>query len=65
MSFTVGQKVRLKSTGEVGVIVCLWTNDHGDEDSYIAFFGAAFPTGEPAQKPYVLRYFTTGLELAG
>lgn len=63
MTFKVGQRVRLKHTGEVGVIVCLWIDEHGDQDSYIAFLGTSFPMGMPTQKPYVLRYFTAGLEL--
>ncbi len=64
MELRIGQKVRLRSTGEVGVIVWLWTNEHGDTDTYVSFFGKAFPSGQPEEKPYVLRYFAACLELA-
>lgn len=61
-AFRVGQKVKHPSTGEVGVVVWLWEDKKADAvDAYIAFFGKRFPKGAPKQKPYVLRYFTSGL----
>ncbi|MEZ6064228.1 MAG: hypothetical protein R3B90_00635 [Planctomycetaceae bacterium] len=49
---------------ECGVVVHLWSDpETGDEDAYIAFFGDHFPNGKPASKPYILRYFVTGLEV--
>lgn len=57
-----GQKVRLTSTGEVGVVVWTWRDEHGDADAYVAFFGEAFPDGAPAEPPYVLRYYESSLE---
>lgn len=62
MALHLGQKVRLRHTGEVGVVVWLWTDEHGDQDSYVSFFGKAFPDGAPCSKPYVLRYYASGLE---
>ena len=64
MDFRLGQKVRLRSTGEVGVVVWLWTDEHGDTDTYVSFFGKVFPSGAPEGKPYVLRYYVAGLEPA-
>jgi hypothetical protein len=43
-----GQKVRLTSTSEVGVVVGTWRDEHGGADAYVAFFGEAFPDGAPA-----------------
>ena len=63
MNFHLGQKVRHRGTGEVGVIVALWTDVNGDTDTYVAFFGTEFPIGQPNQIPYVLRYFSTTLEI--
>ncbi len=62
MKFRIGQKVRLRSTGEVGIVVWLWENEHGDAEVYAAFFGMEFPVGEPKEKPYVLRYYDSSLE---
>jgi hypothetical protein len=62
MSLRIGQKVRLKSTGEMGVVVWAWQNEQGDVDTYVAFFGASFPTGEPPRPPGILRYYETSLE---
>jgi hypothetical protein len=60
----IGQKVRHPSTREVGVVVWLWeSNEYGDVDAYIAFFGSQFPTGIPNEKPYVLRYYESSLEV--
>jgi len=58
----VGQKVRLKCTGEVGIIVHTWLDLAGDQDAYITFLGKKFPTSIPTAAPYTLRYFTAGLE---
>ncbi|MEM9344989.1 MAG: hypothetical protein AAGB26_00085 [Planctomycetota bacterium] len=58
-----GTKVRLSSTGEVGIILHSWNDSEtGDEDNHIAFFGEDFPIGQPERSPYVLRYFTSSLE---
>ena len=57
------QKVRLTSTGEVGVVVWTWRDQHGDADAYVAFFGEAFPNGAPAERPYILRYCDSSLEV--
>ena len=62
MSLRIGQKVSHRSGGEVGVVVWTWKNDHGDVDTYVAFFGESFPVGEPTEKPYVLRYYDSSLE---
>jgi len=32
-------------------------------DCYVAFFGGSLPTGAPNERPYVLRYFSTSLEV--
>jgi hypothetical protein len=65
-----GTKVRLDSlvndddatTAEFGVVVHCWLDDAiGMFDCYVAFFGESFPDGEPADKPYVLRYAATSL----
>ena len=58
----LGQKVRHRGTGEVGVVTWLWVNEHGDTDTYVAFFGTEFPAGEPNEIPHVLRYYDTTLE---
>jgi len=58
----VGQKVRIPSTGEVGVIIHTWLDECGDQDAYIAFFGLEFPSGK-TDMPYTLRYYTAGLEV--
>ena len=62
MEFQLGQKVRLRHTGEVGVVVWLWTDEHGDTDAYVSFFGDSFPSGVPVKVSYVLRYYAAGLE---
>tara|TARA_Y100000034_G_scaffold74871_1_gene89938 strand:+ start:1623 stop:1886 length:264 start_codon:yes stop_codon:yes gene_type:complete len=49
--------------GEVGRVVHCWDND-GIWDCYIAFFGETAPgKNEKPDKPYVLRYWTGGLEV--
>ena len=61
MTFQVGQKVQLKSTGEKGVVVWIWQNESGDAETYVAFFGEKFPEGQPEQQPYILRYYSSSL----
>ena len=62
MPIRIGQRVRLCSTGEVGVVVWLWHSEEIDAtDTYVAFFGDQFPTGAPSEKPYVLRYAASSL----
>lgn len=65
-----GTKVRLGSldndeaTPEYRVVVHCWLNKPiGFYDCYVAFFGGSFPTGEPREKPYILRYASTSLTL--
>lgn len=67
-TFAAGDKVILDSTGECGVVVHSWMSEElvGAEDCVVAFFGAAFPEPgrPPANKPYLLRYFTSSLRRA-
>jgi hypothetical protein len=58
-----GQRVKHRGTGEVGVVVCAWRDASGDVDAYVAFLGQAFPEGEPSNKPYLLRYYESSLEV--
>jgi hypothetical protein len=59
-----GQRVRLKSTGEVGIVVHTWLDKFlCATDCYVAFFGHAIPEGKPVAKPYILRYLDSSLEL--
>ncbi|MEM6258155.1 MAG: hypothetical protein AAGI37_07565 [Planctomycetota bacterium] len=59
----IGTKVKLASTGEVGIILHSWKDpETGDEDNHVAFYGEDFPIGQPDRSPYVLRYFTNTLE---
>jgi hypothetical protein len=57
----IGDRVRLKSTGEVGVVIWAW-DDPAGTDAYVAFFGSEFPAEKPHAAPYVLRYASTSLE---
>jgi hypothetical protein len=61
----IGQRVKYRGTGkdEVGVVVWTWPDADGDMDTYVAFFGASYPDGEPARSPYILRYYETSLEV--
>lgn len=68
----VGSRVRLRTTSdpgepesvEVGIVVHIYYNEEVQtRDAYIAFFGDSFPEGKPTEKPYVLRYFVSSLEL--
>ncbi|MBV9883772.1 MAG: hypothetical protein JO276_12260 [Sphingomonadaceae bacterium] len=61
-----GTKVRLDSLAEdgpeVGVVVHCWLSEEiGAYDCYVAFFGSDFPSGEPGERPYILRYAVTSL----
>lgn len=60
----IGQQVKYLGTDveEVGVVVWAWLDEHGDEEAYVAFFGASFPANEPSNIPYILRYYATSLE---
>jgi hypothetical protein len=61
-----GAKVRDDGTGEpeFGIVVHCWVNEEaGGYDCYVAFFGNEFPSGKPMQKPYVLRYFASSLNV--
>lgn len=50
------------TTSEFGVVVCCWfDNEIGVYDCYMAFFGANFPDGKPAEVPYVLCYSAVSL----
>jgi hypothetical protein len=59
----IGQRVRHRETGEVGIVVHTWVDARGDIDAYVALFGEAVPEGAPTEKPYVLRYFESSLEV--
>jgi hypothetical protein len=59
--FSVGDRVLLKSTGEVGIVVWTWDDEVLGADTYVAFFGNEFPVGAPEKKPYVLRYASSSL----
>jgi hypothetical protein len=64
----VGTKVRydgLQDGGpEFGVVVHCWMSEElGGYDCYVAFFGNEFPSGRPKQKPYVLRYAASSLNI--
>ena len=49
---------------EYGVVVQCWDDDEiGGYDCYVAFFGSKLPSGKPEEKPYVLRYAATSLDL--
>lgn len=61
-----GTAVRLINHGdgswEDGIVVHCWLSDEiNAHDCYVAFFGETIPAGQPAAKPYVLRYASTSL----
>src|SRR5688500_17259046 len=60
--FAVGDRVRQRSTGEVGVVVWVWHDEVVGYDHHVAFFGHEFPRAMPAAPSYVLRYAATSLE---
>ena len=61
----IGQRVKYRGGGrdEVGVVVWVWPDEHGDVDTYVAFFGATFPVEKPLAVPYILRYYEASLEV--
>ena len=64
MKLKPGIKVRLVSTGEVGVVVHTWKDEIMDSiDCHVAFYGNNFPQGKPKEPPYVLRYLESSLEV--
>ena len=50
---------------EFGVILHAWIDEQLEVvDCYVVFFGDRWPTaGQPIEKPYVLRYLLSSLEL--
>ena len=64
-----GTKVRydgLDEGPEFGVVVHCWESaEIGAHDCYVAFFGSEFPSAQPAEKPYILRYAATSLTVLG
>jgi len=51
---------------EYGVVVHCWQEETCQHyDCYVAFFGDSQPTETPAEKPYVLRYFSGSLTVIG
>ena len=63
-----GTKVRLdwrtEDVSEYGIVVHCWHSDEiGAYDCYVAFFGNELPSGQPSEKPYVLRYAAESLTL--
>lgn len=66
--FAPGTKVRLRNPTdgqyEHGVVVHCWGDDEIDAyDCYVAFFGAEMPIRKPSDKPYVLRYAASSLQV--
>ncbi len=60
-----GSRVRLISTGEVGVVVhAWWDTEIQGAYYYVAFFGQTISVAKPDNVPYVLRYAETSLELS-
>lgn len=63
MVFRRGDIVRLRSTGELGVIIHSWANTELKvTDYHVAFYGKHFPKSKPADMPYILRYSAISLE---
>jgi hypothetical protein len=48
---------------EYGIVVHGWRDDTGIEDYYVAFFGREIPTGRPSDKPAILRFYGSSLDL--
>jgi len=64
MELKRGTKIKFNSTGEIGVIVHTWYDNEMDTtECHIAFYGEEFPSGKPSEPPYVLRYFSSSLEI--
>ena len=59
-----GDKVVYCGSGEseYGIVIYTWRNNHGDQDCHVAFYGRAFPDGDPGMVPYVLRYYAASLK---
>jgi len=62
ISIQIGQTVRHKDTGEIGIVVWVWNDEYGDTDTYVAFYGDEMPVGKPEVQPYVLRYNAGSLQ---
>lgn len=63
MIYQSGSKVKLVSTGEVGVVIHSWKNPQlNTVDYHVAFYGTQFPVDEPENPPYVLRYSEASLK---
>jgi hypothetical protein len=63
-----GSRVRydglIEGGPEFGVVIHCWDDDEiGGFDCYVAFFGSVLPSGKPDEKPYVLRYAASSLNL--
>ncbi|MGF1489021.1 MAG: hypothetical protein ACFBSE_18195 [Prochloraceae cyanobacterium] len=59
-----GTKVKLLDTEEYGIVTHCWYSDElCAYDCYIAFYGTSFPDRDTYCRPYILRYFTTSLEI--
>lgn len=60
-----GTRVRrddVEGPAEFGVVIHCWLSEKiRAYDCYVAFFGDALPVGQPAEKPYVLRYASVSL----
>jgi hypothetical protein len=69
-SLKIGDRVRLRATRECGIVLLVWTNEHGDRDCYVAFYGKSFPKRammlrrqkRDPKRPYMLRYYDSSLE---
>lgn len=61
-----GTNVRLPSTGELGIVSHTWDED-GDIRCAVVFFGTSAPRNmcRLREKPYVLNYYQSSLEVLG
>ena len=49
---------------EYGIVISCWNDlEIGGHDCYVAFFGPGLPTGQPDEKPYILRYAASSLSV--
>ena len=63
-AFNRGDRVRLVSTDECGVVLHTWRDTETDlDDCYVAFFGSELPSSDsrPSRIPYVLRHSSLSL----